>query len=149
MTSPLLKPSPRPKKAKRPIARTTRPSKIRKTARGLEKASLNDLWAKVIRLRDPQCRLMIWCKGAPTTEAAHLWPKSTHPRIRWDLRVGRGSCHPCHFWLDLHPHERQKWVERNLPPREICDLMMLGNSARNDRAAVRETLTAELRRLQG
>lgn len=53
--------------------------------------SLDSLWSKIVRKRDPKC-----CKcGKPTTEAHHIFGRRAMA-TRWELDNGLGLCAYCH-----------------------------------------------------
>lgn len=137
--------------------------RVTQTPRGKEEAALNDLFSRVIRERDPQCQISR-CRGTrsvvvmfdaeealsfgshPSTDAAHLFPKGSHPRIRWDLRNAVGACRSCHSFIDTHKAEREAFMRTRLNVQDWEDLMrihLVGPSP--DRAEVRATLTAALK----
>jgi len=116
MISPLLKPQPRPRKAKRPIARTSKPSRIRKTAKGKTKHAADLAWAKAIRESGPCAArgvLTLWNDGkGPVAyrhdichgpiEAAHIVSRR-YSATRTDLRNGLPLCHYVHAFFTSHP----------------------------------------------
>lgn len=102
--TPIPKPPKRGPKPRKPIARTSRPAKVRHTVRGAEKASLNALWSTVVMATSPVCRLCLYKKA---TDPAHLWPKSTAPAIRHHPKNGVPLCRACHTYMDSHAGHRK------------------------------------------
>lgn len=156
------KPAKRGPRPRKPIARTSRPSRIRRTVRGREQAILNTLFSVVVRLRDPFCEIErcntgaadgsrgVWGRGIPdfSTDAAHLFGKGAHPKIRWDLRNAVGACRACHSYMTRRPKEWAGWLRDHLHVATFEALMQASLSGPSpDRAAVRVALTAELNRL--
>lgn len=152
LVSPLLKPAPKARKAPKPIVRGKRPARVRKTASGREKESLNRLFSQVIRLRDPWCRIgrCRYIKGAngaaPTSDAAHLFAKSIYPTLRWNLLNAVGACRYCHDAMTAKPATWVEWRDGFLTESEARTLHALANVS-PDRAEVRAALTAQLRRI--
>mgnify|MGYP006921373671 CR=1 FL=1 len=169
----LPKPERRGPKARKPILRSAAPRRsakrlprVTQTERGKEEARLNALFSRVIRLRDPRCvigrcgivpmaqnvSVRISVNGvqtgtAQTSDAAHLFPKGSHPRLRWDLRNAAGACRDCHTFIDSHKAEREAFIKSRLNVHDWEDLMRIHLSGPSpDRAEVRATLTAALRR---
>ena len=55
------------------------------------------LWSAAILQRDPTCRL---CHKKPSRDPHHIFAKSRHAHLRFDLRNGIGLCARCH--MDMH-----------------------------------------------
>lgn len=131
------------KRSAKPIPRVTQ------TPRGKEEAALNAMWSRAVKARDPFCRFMFRCAGTDASvDAAHLYGKGSHPRLRWFLLNGVGACRRCHDYFDrvLTPDQRQTWAMRNLGEAAVIALTavhIVGTSP--DRAEVRATLTAALK----
>jgi len=153
----LPKPARRGPKPRKPIARSSAPRRsaerlprVTQTERGKEEARLNGLFSRVIRLRDEVCQIRLRCTPAferYSQDAAHLFPKGSHPRLRWDLRNAAGACRDCHTFIDSHKAEREAFIKSRLNVQDWEDLMRIHLSGPSpDRAEVRATLTAALRR---
>ena len=146
----LPKPERRGPKPRKPILRSApqrrsakRLPRVTQTERGKEESRLNDLFSRVIRLRDPFCR--IGQHREPSTDAAHLYAKGAYPRLRWDLRNAIGACRKCHSAMTVAPLTWESWVRANLNVHDWEDLMRIHLSGPSpDRAEVRVTLTAAL-----
>ena len=54
-------------------------------------------WSLSIRKKFPIC---VRCKTEPSTDAAHIIPKSVAPELRHDLDNGLGLCRLCHERCD-------------------------------------------------
>lgn len=149
MISPLPKPEPRAKKAPKPIARGKRPARVRNTKRGREKESLNRLWSRVVMAKGPECFLGCApkCEGR-AVDPAHLWPKSVYPSIRHLPDVGFPACRVCHTAFDGGNGMLRAAVRLRLigAPR-LVEISRLAYLPSPDRAEVRATLTAQLRRI--
>ena len=151
--SALPKPARRGPKPRKPIARCSAPRRsakrlprVTQTERGKEEARLNGLFSRVIRLRDEVCQIQMSCYRR-ATDAAHLFPKGSHPRLRWDLRNAAGACRDCHTFIDSHKAGREAFITSRLNVHDWEDLMRIHLSGPSpDRAEVRATLTAALRR---
>lgn len=81
------------------------------------------LWSKVIRLRDPICRLQFLCRGSRTVEAAHIF-KRQHRSIRWDEDNGVGACWACHHWAEEHKTELEERARKLLGPERFNRLLV-------------------------
>lgn len=160
------KPARRGPKPRKPIARSAPPRRsakriprVTQTARGKEEARLNDLFSDVIRLRDEVCQINVRCKPSGSDvgdlgfylkryadDAAHLFPKGSHPRLRWDLRNAVGACRDCHTYMDTHKAAREAFMRSRLTVTDWDDLMRIHlHGPSPDRAEVRATLMDALR----
>lgn len=145
MTAP-PKPAKRGPKPRKPIKRGKRPNAVRATDRGREKASLNALFSRYILARDPlcvvgQCGDYPLYKPARSTDAAHLFPKSIYPRIRYDKRNAVGACRACHEWGHKYPQSWQVFALTRLGSETYAALILANRTgAKIGYAEVREAL---------
>lgn len=64
----------------------------------------DDVWAKIIKLRDPMCRFNLPDCTGRSTDACHVFPRD-NMATRWNLFNGIGGCRSCHSWQEQHPEE--------------------------------------------
>ncbi len=105
------KPKRTPPKARRPIARTSKPLKrtrIAKRPKASRKKSVlyaDSLWSQIVRRRSDTCQT---CGIRPTTQAAHGIDRG-YFGTRWDLRNGFASCGGCNRQSF---YRKQAWTQR-------------------------------------
>lgn len=112
------KPAKRGPKPRRPIARTSKPARVRKTARGKARHAADLEWAKAIRESGPcaaQRARLLWAEDSSEgifiyehrmcfgqIEAAHILPRR-YAATRTDRRNGLPLCHAAHSMFTRHP----------------------------------------------
>ena len=111
------KPPRRLPKPRKPIRRTVRPSRVRKTPSGAARRSADLIWAKAVRESGPCAALQFpvplgdgWCRHVRCSgqiEAAHGFGR-TWPASRTDPANGFPLCHGAHRWFTEHP---DAWTE--------------------------------------
>lgn len=110
------------------------------------------MWSSAVKARDPFCRFMFRCAGTDASvDAAHVYGKGSHPRLRWFLLNGVGACRRCHDYFDrvLTREQREAWATRNLGSAAVVALLVTHNLGPSpDRAEVRATLTAALKQFR-
>lgn len=105
----LPKPPRRERKAPRPIARKSRPSKVRKTPRGKLRRIADKLWSLTVRAAG-KCRL---CGAQERLQAAHGFSRR-YLGTRWDLRNGWCLCSGCHVRYTHDPLGWDAWLRTEL-----------------------------------
>lgn len=78
-----------------------------------EKSVLEKLLHEAVLLRDNnRCR---WCGGNSNLQAAHIFPKGTYPKMRYNLNNVLTLCYRCHFhkW-HKNPIEAGEWIRQEL-----------------------------------
>lgn len=108
---------------------------------------------------DALCREIVFardratCRRCGRTEGkldlSHVFPKGSHPWLRWDLDNVKVLCAvPCHLiWWHGHPEEAMRWWEEQIGPSAMHALRMrAARPSKTDAAAVRLYLEAEQRR---
>lgn len=109
---------------------------------------LDVLWSKVIRTRDPICRLQFRCRGDRTKEAAHIFGR-VKGGTKYDLDNGLGACWACHDWADKHKTELEARALELLGAERYTRILVRSNlTAREagvDRVAVRLYLKQQIK----
>lgn len=122
----LAKPPKRGPKPRKAIKRGSRPSRVRKTASGRAKHAADIAWAKAVKAKHPTCTFRLYCAGAPTVDAAHVFGKGAYPRLRAVLANGVGACRTCHEFYDhvMTPGQRKTWAILYLGQHVVDGLML-------------------------
>ena len=110
MTAP-AKPIRTERKARRPIARKSRPAKVRKTPRSKLRRMADALWSSIVRAAG-KCRL---CGSTDRLQAAHGFSRR-YLGTRWDLRNGFCLCSGCHVSMTHRPLEWDTFLTEELGP---------------------------------
>lgn len=87
---------------------------MRPASRGRpEVAALDSLVRQIVLERDGyRCRR---CGGHDKLQAAHVYPKGSHPAMRHVPANVLTLCQACHlFWWHRHPMAAAEWVRANL-----------------------------------
>jgi hypothetical protein len=103
------KPVRRERKAPRPIARKSRPSKVRKTPRGKLRRIADKLWSLAVRAAGA-CFV---CGSNERLQAAHGFSRR-YLGTRWDLRNGWCLCAKDHVYFTHRPLEWDDWLRNEL-----------------------------------
>jgi hypothetical protein len=99
------------RKARRPIARKSRPAKVRKTPRSKLKRMADKLWSQIVRAAG-KCRI---CGSEERLQAAHGFSRS-YLGTRWDLRNGWCLCAADHVFYTHRPLEWGEFMHSELGP---------------------------------
>ena len=75
------------------------------------KRQCDALWSRAVLKRDPSCRL---CGGKPSRDPHHIFAKSRHAALRYDLRNGVGLCKGCHMQTHHDPMRPALVLERQM-----------------------------------
>lgn len=98
-----MNPIPKPKRQPKPrkAIRRSRAPIARKSARKYARDLADRLWSFLILESNP-------LHVARPTDAHHLWPKSTHPEVRWSLANGVALRRSQHEWAHLKPENTEQ-----------------------------------------
>lgn len=100
------------------LKRKLKPLKERKLHKKYWIHKCDELWSKIIRLRDRQCLLRgkdrIRCGGV--LQGMHIKTRGNWG-IRYDLENGIGGCQGHHTYYTYHDAEWNKLVEKLMPGR--------------------------------
>lgn len=116
----LAKPPRRGPKPKRPIKRSSRPARVRKTASGKAKHAADLAWANAVRESGPCAAILSgvsWfghhsrCEGQ--IEAAHIVSRR-YAGTRHDPQNGLPLCHGVHSFFTEHPRLWDAFVTQKI-----------------------------------
>lgn len=118
------KPGPRPRKAKKPIQRRTRPSRVRKTAKAAAGRKADLAWAKAVRESGPCAALGVefsweFLTIVHVTEkcnwitAAHIVSRR-YVATRTDRRNGLPLCFNAHLFFTANPKAWEAFAIKKL-----------------------------------
>ena len=125
----LAKPPRRGPKPKKPIARTSRPSRVRKSAAGRAKLAADLAWAKAVRESGPCAALgyeyhnLLDPRGRPLPVAHHMCFSATtaahivsrrYAATRTEKRNGLPLCLRMHQWFTSHPLAWEAFVTQKI-----------------------------------
>lgn len=143
----LAKPPKRGPKPKKPIKRSSRPARVRKTASGKARHSADIAWAKAVREigpcaaigeRFPEEWLHQWTDGTGQVrsdertyfilhrcegqiEAAHIVRRG-YAATRTDKTNGLPLCHWAHAWFTNHPLAWEAFVTKKIGAEKFSEL---------------------------
>jgi len=136
------------KRSSKPIPRGKRPARVRQTARGRDKKSLQALFSHVIRARDRICQITPHRHDAMLRnylDACHLLPKGAYPSIEFHTENAVAGCRSCHIWMTAHPTLWLCWVIRRLGTEGYQHLVEFSREVKPEtRAEIRARLEAML-----
>ena len=94
---------------RKPIARKSRPAKVRKTSRSKLKRQADKLWSEIVRSAG-KCRI---CGSAERLQAAHGFSRR-YLGTRHDLRNGWCLCSGCHLTMGYRAIEWDMFMHKEL-----------------------------------
>lgn len=104
--TPCPKPAKRPKAQPRRITRRVRPRPRAAGDRAKAMREAASLWSRIVRAKagnDCEAACFEWECNRPAHDAAHVFGKKAHPRIRYLLLNGISLCRQDHDFYTRHP----------------------------------------------
>ena len=78
-----------------------------------EISKLKKLLHQLVVIRDKKC---LRCGSEKRLSASHIYPKGSHPAMKWMPRNLMCLCYSCHiFWWHKSPIEAGEWFKKEFP----------------------------------
>jgi hypothetical protein len=112
----LAKPSKRGPKPRRPIARSARPPRQSRSRAAVARRKADAAWSFDVRWTAGDMCEFNWCKRV-ADDAHHLWPKSTHRKLRHESLCGVALCRTHHQQAHRQMDLFRLWFSNAFPLR--------------------------------